>query len=97
MTDMYDVIGLKALSREKFHWTGMKFWDRAEFTEAAYHAYTSTPDDNRGLRSIICTVFSNHMSLLRKAEVAGLVAEFNGLAFDLLMAKAEQTGWFNKQ
>jgi hypothetical protein len=97
MADKYDVIGLKALSREKFHWACIKFWDRAEFAEAAYHAYTSTPDDDKGLRSIICTVLSNHMSLLLKAEVKGLVTEFNGLAFNLLMAKAEQAGWCNRQ
>ena len=54
-------------------------------------------DDDKGLRSIICTVLSIHASLLLKAEVEGLVTEFNGLAFNFLMVKAEQAGWCNKQ
>ncbi|KAF1346304.1 hypothetical protein EJ07DRAFT_145047 [Lizonia empirigonia] len=93
IADKYDVVGLKALSREKYHLACTKFWDHPEFTQAAYHAYTTTPDDDRGLRNIICTTISNHMSLLLKSEVESLMIEFNGLSFDLLMAKAKQAGW----
>jgi hypothetical protein len=38
MADKYDVVGLKALSREKFRWACMKFWGDPEFAEAAVHA-----------------------------------------------------------
>lgn len=96
IADKYEVIGLKALSMEKFRWACTRFWDHAEFTQAAYHAYTTTPDDDKGLRSVVCRTLSNHMSLLLKPEVEGLMVEFNGLSFDLLMAKAKQAGWCNK-
>jgi hypothetical protein len=36
------------------------------------------------------------MGLLLNPEVEGLMVEFNGLAFDLLMAKAKQAGWCDK-
>jgi hypothetical protein len=96
IADKYDVIGLKALSTEKFQWACMRFWDHPEFTQAAYHAYTTTPDDDKGLRSIVCKTLSNHMRLLLKPEVEGLMVEFNGLSFDLLIAKAKQAGWCDK-
>jgi hypothetical protein len=96
MADKYDVAGLKALSREKFRWACMKFWDDPEFAEAAVHACITTPDDDKGLRNIICKVLSDHMTLLLKPEIEELLIQFNGLAFDLLMAKAQQAGWCDK-
>jgi hypothetical protein len=33
------------------------------------------------------------MGLLKKGEVGKLMEEFNGLAFGLLMEKAEKCGW----
>lgn len=96
MADRYDVVGLKALSIEKFRRACMRFWDHPEFAQAAYHAYTTTPDDDKGLRSVVYETLSKHMSLLLKPEVEGLMVEFNGLSFDLLMAKAKQAGWCNK-
>jgi hypothetical protein len=96
MADKYDVIGLKTLSKEKFRLACIKFWDHPGFTRAAYHAYTTTPDNDTGLRSIIRETLSDHMVLLRKPMVKNLMTKFNGLSFDLLMAKAEQAGWCNK-
>jgi hypothetical protein len=93
MADKYDVVGLKALSEEKFKWACVQFWDHPEFAQAAYHAYTTTPDEDKGLRSVICKILSDHMSLLLKPEIESLMNEFNGLAFDLLLAKAKEAGW----
>jgi hypothetical protein len=66
MADKYDVVGLKALSEEKFRLACVRFWNHAEFARAAYHAYTTTPDNDKGLRSIVCKTLSDHMSLLKK-------------------------------
>lgn len=96
MADKYDVVGLKALSKEKFQWACLKFWDEPEFAQAAYHAYTTTPDHDKGLRNIVSSTLSNHMCLLLKEEVEGLMVEFSGLAFDILLAKAKEAGWCDK-
>lgn len=96
IADKYDVTGLKTLSKEKFRWACMKFWDHPEFAQAAYHAYTTTPDGDKGLRGVVSKTLSDHMSLLLKPEVERLMVEFNRLSFDLLMAKAEQAGWCKK-
>ncbi|KAF2993658.1 hypothetical protein E8E13_000129 [Curvularia kusanoi] len=71
----------------------LKFWDEPEFAQAAYHAYTTTPDHDMGLRNIVSSTLSNHMGLLLKEEVEDLMVEFNGLAFSILRAKAKEAGW----
>lgn len=93
--DKYHVSGLKELSKFKFELACAKFWDDFMFAEAANHAFSTTPDDDKGLRSIVCKTISDHMGLLKKAEVEALMTEFNGLAFGLLMEKAEKNGWLN--
>jgi hypothetical protein len=93
--DKYQVSGLKDLSRFKFELACAKFWDDAVFAEAARCAFETTPDDDRGLRGIVCKTLSEHMGLLKKKDVVGLMTEFNGLAFGLLMEKAEKNGWLD--
>ena len=74
----------------------LKFWDEPEFAQAAYHAYTTTPDHDKGLRNIVSSTLSNHMSLLLEEEVVGLMVELNGLAFDILLAKVKEAGCCDK-
>ncbi|KAF3011203.1 hypothetical protein E8E13_011610 [Curvularia kusanoi] len=93
MADKYVVSGLKQLCIEKYKQACLKFWDDSKFAESAYHAYSTTPTREKGLRNVVCKVISQHMSLLKKPEVEDLMNEFNGLAFGLLFEKAEQAGW----
>jgi hypothetical protein len=93
--DKYQVSGLKELSKFKFELACAKFWDDAIFAEAARCAFETTPEEDRGIRSIVCKTLSEHMGLLKKKDVVGLMTEFNGLAFGLLMEKAEKNGWLN--
>jgi hypothetical protein len=93
--DKYQVSGLKELSKFKFELACAKFWDDGMFAEAAHHAFSTTPEDDKGLRRIVCKTISDHMGLLKKGDVVGLMTEFNGLAFGLLMEKAEKNGWLN--
>ena len=93
IADKYDVSGLKQLCIEKYTRACNKFWDDAKFAESAYHAFSTTPTRDKGLRNIVCKTISQHMTLLKKPEVEDLMNEFNGLAFGLLFDKAEQAGW----
>jgi hypothetical protein len=43
----------------------------------------------------VCKTISEHMGLMKKKDVVALMAEFNGLAFGLLMEKGEKLRWFD--
>jgi hypothetical protein len=91
--DKYQISGLKDLSKFKFELACARFWDDEIFAQAAGHAFSTTPEEDGGLRRIVVKTISEHMGLLKKGEVGALMAEFNGLAFGLLMEKAEKCGW----
>ncbi|KAL5115330.1 hypothetical protein ACEQ8H_006775 [Pleosporales sp. CAS-2024a] len=95
MGDKYQVSGLKELSQFKFELACAKFWHDKVFAQAAAHAFSTTPEDDKGLRRIVIKTISEHMGLLKKKEVSALLMEFNGLAFGLLVEKAEKNGWLD--
>jgi hypothetical protein len=90
--DKYDVDGLKELAREKFAWMCTLFWNSAYFAPAAYYAYSTTPDEDKGLREVVSKTLFDHMDLIKKPEVEAVLNEFNSLAVGLLMMrmKADQ-------
>ncbi|KAH6003989.1 hypothetical protein HBI39_022250 [Parastagonospora nodorum] len=91
--DKYDVIGLKQLAREKFLRASAKYWDSEYFAPAAHYAFSTTPEDDKGLRNVISNIVSQHMGLLNKPAVEALLTEFNGLAVGLLKMRAKDLGW----
>ena len=93
IADKYDVLGLKALAAEKFRVASAQFWNHAMFPTAAHHAFSTTMEEDKGLREIVCKTISDHMALLEKPEIEALMTEFNGLAFGLLKAKSKANGW----
>lgn len=94
--DKYDVTGLKELAREKFLRACVEYWDDDRFAAAANYAFTTTPEDDRGLRDVVSNIISQHMDLLEKSAVEALLTEFNGLALGLLKARAKDLGWIQK-
>jgi hypothetical protein len=95
--DKYDVVGLKDLAKEKFDRACRKFWDDDHFPIAANHAFSTTPEDDKGLRDIVCKTISDHVTLIQKPEVEALMMEFNGLAFGLFKAKALEQKWITEK
>jgi len=91
--DKYDVVGLKELAREKYLCASAKYWDDEHFAPAAHYAFSTTPEDDNGLRNVVSTTISQHMTLLNKPAVEALLAEFNGLALGLLKMRAKELGW----
>jgi hypothetical protein len=91
--DRYYVSGLKKLSKEKFQQACCRHWDDTKFAEAANHVFSTTPENDKGLREVVCKTISQHMVLLKKPEIEALMTEFNGLVFGLLKEKAEMNGW----
>ncbi|KAF2023318.1 hypothetical protein EK21DRAFT_105378 [Setomelanomma holmii] len=64
--DKDDVKGLKDLARDKFLRRCNEYWDDYRFTPAAHHVFTTTPDEDVGLRSIVTSMISPHIELLNK-------------------------------
>ncbi|KAI8938336.1 hypothetical protein NX059_005987 [Plenodomus lindquistii] len=87
IADKYNVTGLKELAKEKFWRASARFWDDPAFAVAAHHAFSTTPDHDKGLRDIISKTIAYHTKeMVKKREIEALLTEFNGLAFGLLKA-----------
>lgn len=93
MADKYNVIGLRDLAQEKFQRAATSHWDSDEFARAAHHAFTTTPEQDKGLRDAVSNIISQHMTLLKKPAVEALLNEFNGLAVGLLKVHGKKLGW----
>jgi hypothetical protein len=83
----------KELAREKFGRACSMFWNDGYLTTAARHAFSTTVDEDTGLKEIIIQIISDHMNLLNKPEVITLIQEFSGLALGLLQKNAKDLGW----
>lgn len=93
IADKYDVYGLKSLVIEKFRRACQAFWNTTSFTAAAHHAYTTTPEHDKGLRDIVSKTIAKHMvELVRNPEIEALLTELNRIAYSLLQAKVQE-GW----
>jgi hypothetical protein len=91
--DKYDVVGLKQLAREKFSRVCTAHWNDDHFAPAAHYAFSTTPEEDNGLRGLISSTLSTHMDLLNKPGIQALLNEFNGLAVGLLNLRAKELGW----
>jgi len=96
VADKYDVVGLKQLAREKFSRGCKHFWNTPDFHIAATHAFSTTPDDDDGLRGLVSQTIAGHMELAQTPEIRALLVHFNGLALGILDAKSEELGWYKK-
>lgn len=93
IADKYDVKGLKDLAKAKYDETCAGYWKEPAFVSSAYHVFSTTPDNDKGLRDVVAKTIAKHMKdLVKKPEIEALLTEFNGLAFGLLKTKIE-AGW----
>ena len=96
IADKYDALGLKNLVKEKFSRACQHFWDNDKFAVAAHHAFSTTPEDDKGLRDIVSNTISTHMELVEKPAINVIMTQFNGLALGILEEKIKQYGWAEK-
>lgn len=92
IADKYNVVGLTDLAAEKFSRACKNFWDDANFAIAAHYAFSTTPENDRGLREAVSAAISAHMALIKKPEIKVLLTEFNGLALAILEEKTKEHG-----
>jgi hypothetical protein len=96
IADKYGVRGLKDLSKKKFSRACMHFWKDSNFAEAAEHVFSTTPDNDKGLRDIVSETIANHIVLWKTPAIETLMTNLNGLALGVLgvlRTKAEENGW----
>jgi hypothetical protein len=93
LADKYEVVGLKELAKEKFSRGCKRFWDTPDFPIAAFHAFSTTPEEDKGLRDCVSRSIATNMQLVRKPKIRALLMKFNGLALGILEAKSKEQGW----
>jgi hypothetical protein len=84
IAEKYDVAGLKDLARDKFSRVCGVFWDSTEFVEAAEHAFTTTPDDDVGLRECVIETLSVRRRIIRQLDVRTFLQRRPVLLYGLL-------------
>ncbi|KAJ4984238.1 BTB/POZ domain-containing protein [Stagonosporopsis vannaccii] len=94
--ERYEVIGLKDLAKEKFARACKHFWNTPDFAPAAHHAFSTTIEDDKGLRGIVSATICEHIELVNEPGVSVLMMQFNGLALEILQAKVKEHRWDEK-
>ena len=84
LADKYQISGLKALAQRKFQKAALQHWNSEEFAPALHIVFTSTLEEDRGLRDVVISTISRDR-LLEKPEVRAVVKDLPELAFGLLM------------
>jgi hypothetical protein len=84
LADKYGIHDLKDFARVRFAETALHDWNDSGFPLAVQTVYSSTPNNDHGLRDVVVATLSKHRELMDKFEVESLVKEVNGLAFGLL-------------
>jgi hypothetical protein len=82
--EKYDIGGLKTLSLVKFKTEARVHWNTDGFISAVEEAYTSTIDQDRGMRNAVVEAIYQHTSVLDKKPMQDVVRRLD-LCFDLMM------------
>ncbi|KAK8208940.1 hypothetical protein M8818_003903 [Zalaria obscura] len=83
--EKYGIPGLKALALVRFEESANIHWRGAEFAEAIPVIYTSTIEQDRGLRdAVVRKTISERTSLLRKVEIETVMKDINQFAYDIV-------------
>ncbi|KAF3011202.1 hypothetical protein E8E13_011609 [Curvularia kusanoi] len=94
--DKYEVAGLRDIAKDKFNVSCKHFWNTTSFGLAAKHVFSTTVEDDKGLRDIVSATISDHIELVNDPEVDKVMIEHNGLAVGVLQAKIKEGGWNKK-
>ena len=88
LADKYSITDLKDLVKEKFQLACQLWWDTPTFANAAHYVFSTTPDQDKGLRDIVASTITSHAKiLLTRPDIEALLSEFNDLTLDLLKAQ----------
>lgn len=94
LADKYNIVGLKELSKGKFEIGCSAFWDTDTFPVAAQYAFSTTVEEDKGLRDIVIFTIATRPQLIKKPEIQVLLKEFGSLSLGVLLKKASDHRWF---
>ncbi|KAH4979754.1 hypothetical protein HBH69_185290 [Parastagonospora nodorum] len=90
LADKYDVPGLQDLAAVKFKTACAVFWKMEAFPAVAEHVFTSTPDADMGLRTIVKMLLLEHrQDLVKKDGIKSFLEKRPELMYELLVHNAE--------
>lgn len=82
--EKYEIKDLKALALQKFAFEATACWSFSSFRIGAKEAYTSTVDEDRGMRDIVVETVLKHRLLISMPDFKNVLKETD-LGYDLLM------------
>lgn len=85
LAEKYLIRGLKAVALRQFKAAATASLDINDFLQAAWEVYTSTIDDDRGLRDVVVETLYKHSQWLDKEEVRDMVKRLGALTYDLVI------------
>ncbi|KAH6977665.1 hypothetical protein EDB80DRAFT_593534, partial [Ilyonectria destructans] len=91
LAEKYDIPVLKALSLGKFKAAALQHWRSPYLLDALRKAYTSTIEEDRGMRTAGVKILHTRRELLEEENVRQLLKELPQLAYDQLMYLNDMT------
>ncbi|KFA53218.1 hypothetical protein S40293_10031 [Stachybotrys chartarum IBT 40293] len=85
LAEQYMIRGLKAVALRQFKAAATVSLDINDFLQATWEVYTSTIDDDRGLRDVVVETFYKNSQWLDKEEVRDVVKGLGALTYDLII------------
>ncbi|KAK3693262.1 hypothetical protein B0T22DRAFT_369871 [Podospora appendiculata] len=84
LAEKYMIRGLKAVALRQFKAAATVSLDINDFLQATWEVYTSTIDDDRGLRDVVVETLYKNSQWLDKEEVRDVVKGLGALTYDLI-------------
>ncbi|KAK5080168.1 hypothetical protein LTR05_008774 [Lithohypha guttulata] len=84
LADKYEIDDLKAQAKQKFEEAVVQDWDSQAFAYAAELVFSTTPNSDRGLRTVVTKTINMHRELVNYEEVQRLLDSGNGMAWALI-------------
>jgi hypothetical protein len=85
LAEKYLIHGLKAVALRRFKALAATLLGINHFLPATLEVYTSTAEDDRGLRDIVVETFCKHSKQLDKEEVRDVLKGLGTLTYDLVI------------
>ncbi|KAK4107255.1 hypothetical protein N656DRAFT_785464 [Canariomyces notabilis] len=86
LAEKYLIRGLKAVALRRFKASAAHSWlGINDFLQAVHEVYTSTIEDDRGLRDIVVETLYKHSEWLDREEMRDVLRAFGALTYDLVI------------
>jgi hypothetical protein len=85
IAEKYDASGLKEVAKEKFSRACIAFGQKEDFISATQHAFTTTPDDDDGLRQIVLSTLAVNKKILKRSDVQAFLEARPVLMYHVLL------------